>query len=123
MVGLHPLTVRVAHAHHPIGNLGRDPLFRSATEPSALPVTTVLPVILICPVGRDLGVALGLEALAREQQPILTRAGNMIRGLPTALLELASCFPRPALPSLVACHDPLHVELELIVRIRDGLGF
>ena len=126
VVGLHPLGVGVGHAHHPLGHLGRDPLLRAATEPPALLVATVLAVILIRPVGRDLRVTLGLEALTREQQPILARAGNRIRVLPAALLELAVRFPRPTLASLVARHDPLGIELEPILltrhRLRLGLG-
>jgi hypothetical protein len=78
---------------------------------------------LIRPVGGELGVALGLQPLAREQQPILARAGNRIAVLPAALLELAARFPRPALARLCARDDPLGVEFELILRLGDRLRF
>ena len=73
--------------------------YSTDTEATALRVA-VLPVVLIRPVSRDLGVALGLEALACEQQPLFTRARNMIGLLPPALLKLAARFPRPTLASL-----------------------
>ena len=113
VVGFHRWVSGSVTLTTPSGTSGRDPLLRSATEPPALRVTTVLAVILIRPVGRDLRVTLGLEALAREQEPILARARNGIRAAPSGAARAGGALPasNPGVP--VARHDPLGVELEL----------
>ena len=88
-----------------------------AAEPAALCVTAVRAVLLIRPVRRELRVTLLLEPSGGEQQPILARPRNRIRGLPPALLELAASLARPPVPALPARDDPLHIKREPIPRI------